>query len=88
MHVLVTIIGLLLDPFLFESFGAIEELVILWKAFDALVFVWTGIQVAWTLIIPIKAHIRFLFLLFRGWSLDIIVWWAFSPFARALWFRV
>ena len=48
-------------PFLFETFGAIYELVVLRGALDAFVFVWAGVQVAGAFVVPIKAHIWFLF---------------------------
>ena len=46
-------------PLLFETFGAIYELVILGGALDAFVFVWAGVQVAGAFVVPIKAHIWF-----------------------------
>ena len=38
---IIAVPSLFLGPF-FESFGAVEELVVLWRTFDAFMLVWAG----------------------------------------------
>ena len=67
----------------FKPLGTIHERVFFWKALNAfmLVAAWSGVTRA--VVVPVEAHIRPLFLLFRVKAFDVFVGWTLAFLAWA-----